>query len=291
MIIDKIRIQEEKPMQGATKTWPLPICDLNVDSSAGQNGYLVRAAEGLGPPDFAAVVEGFDISGIPVMSSNPQKRDLAFRITLAPKIGQTYGDMRDDLYKLISRTVLVKFMKGSTVLAQTTGFIRQFEAAHFTNLPEVQLVIECQEGAFAAPKATNIPLASLVTLNPIINYDDGTAPTGLDLKIKVIAARNTFSITEHSKLWAVGGVDVHNKFEINWALFPDDQITISTYPRNRRVTMFRPSSGVTVDMAGSLNAGAVWPKLYSGVNTFTWTFDSNWTTWLSASYVPRFWGV
>ena len=49
MIITKLRIQEEHPMASTTpaKVYPLPTCDLNVDSSAGENGYILKVADGL----------------------------------------------------------------------------------------------------------------------------------------------------------------------------------------------------------------------------------------------------
>lgn len=289
MMITKIRLQEEHPMTGPTGTWPLPICDLSVDIAAGDNGYILKVADGLGPPAFQAVVEGFDSTGIPVMISDPQTRDVAFRIGLNPQLGQSYSELRDDLYKLISRTVFVKLMNGSKIVAQATGFIREFDSVHFSNLPEIQVIIECQDGAFSAPASIAIPIATLGTLTPVINYEEGTAPAGMDLQFTVTTNHSGFSITEYSKFWAVGGADVHNAFTITFAFLTGDVVNLSTHPKKRRLTVTR--AGVTTDLAGYLNAGAIWPKLYTGVNAFTWTFASSWMTWNVASYTPRFWGV
>ena len=289
MIITKLRLQEEHPMTGPTGTWPLPICDLNLDSSAGENGYIIKECEGLGPPDFEAVVEGFDSNGISVMDSDPQTREIPIKIGLQPGFNQTYGQLRDDLYKLISRTVFVKLMNGSTVIAQTTGFIKKVDTIHFSNQPEITIIIECQDGAFSAPKSVPIPLPTLNNLAPIINYEEGTAPAGLDLVFTVTAVQNSFSISEYSKSWAVGGVDIHNIFLLTYPFLVGDVVTISTRPKNKQITLLR--SGTTYDIAGNINAGAVWPKLLTGVNAFVWTFASSWMTWNSASYTPRYWGV
>lgn len=289
MMITKIRLQEEHPMTGPSGTWPLPTCDLEVNISAGDNGYILKAADGLGPPDFLAVVEGFDSTGIPVMISDPQTRDVVCKIGLNPQIGQSYSELRDNLYKLISRTVFVKMMNGSKVVAQSTGFIRQFDASHFTNLPEILVTIECQDGAFSAPASITVPLATLNTLTPVINYEEGTAPAGMDLQFTVTANHTGFSITEYSKFWAVGGADVHNLFSVSYAFLTGDLVKIATHPKKRSLTVTR--GGVTKDLAGYLNAGAIWPKLYTGVNAFTWTFASSWMTWTLVSYTPRYWGV
>ena len=244
---------------------------------------------GFGPPDFKGIVEGFDSTGIPVLSSDPRTRDIALRIGMRPGIGQSYGELRDDLYKLISRTVFIKMMNQATVIAQTTGFIKQFDSVHFSNLPEVQMVIECQEGAFVSPLSIGVPIPTLNTLNPVINYEEGTAPTGLDIQFTVTSNHNNFTISEYSKFWAVGGADVHNVFTVTYAFLTGDVVNISTYGKTKKIT--RTRGGVTLDISGYLNAGAVWPKLFSGVNAFSWTFASSWMTFNSVKYTPRYWGV
>jgi hypothetical protein len=296
MKITKIRLQEEHPMAGPGGTWPLPVCDLDVDLSAGMNGYVLKIADGLGPPDFLAIVEGFDSVGTPVFLSDPQTRDVAFKIGICPCYGKTNAELRDDLYKLISRTILIKLMDGSTVVAQAAGFIKTFDSAHFSSLPEVQMIVECQDGAFSAPAVVPIPLASITSAlavvpdhDVIINYEEGTAPAGLDLNLTVTAAQTGFSISEYAKFWAIGGVDIHNVFQVNYAFLAGDVITISTHPKRKKISLLR--GAVTTDLAGYLNAGAVWPKLYTGVNAFKWNFTSSWMTWNTATYTPRFWGV
>jgi len=291
MIITKIRLQEEHPMSSGASSWPLPYCDLNLDITAGLNGYILSAVQGLDPPDFNAVVDGFDAFGVPIMDNIPSKRDIVFRIALTPVLGKSYSDLRDDLYKLISRNVLISFMNDTLVRAQCTGFIRHFEALHFSSKPEIQITIECHDGVFRAPNKVDIPLTLLDTLTPFISYEDGTAPAGLDLKFTytAVATGTGFSISNHSEFWYVGTSDVFNVFEVEYPLETDDVVTISTHPKERRVTLLRDA--IEYDLAGYINAGAIWPKLYTGVNTFEWTFASSWMDWISASYIPRFWGV
>ena len=304
MRITKIRLQEEHPMAApsGTPAWPLPIFDLNVNSMAGENGYILKVADGIEPPVFLAVVEGYDVNGVSVMTSVPQTRDIGFRIGLQPHLGQSFSDLRDDLYKLISRSIYVRFMHGADIVAQGVGFIKQFDSSHFVNLPEVAIIVECQDGSFSAPRPVAIPLEEIQTVDPIINYTEGTAPTGLDLQFSVHApfgqlvdalavtpSPTSFNITEYSKFWAMSGAEVHNVFQVNYPFLPGDVINMSTYPKKRRITVTR--SGAVIDLAGYVNAGAVWPKVFPGVNAFHWTLDSSWMTWVSATYTPRFWGV
>lgn len=290
MIITKIRLQEENPMATSTASWPLPSCDLDLDSSAGGNGYLIKASAGFGPPNLTAVVEGFDATGIPIFGSISDKRDLALRIGLNPSRDQSFSELRDDLYKFLGRSVYVSLMDGATVIGQTKGYIRQFDTGIFASQPEVQMTIECNDGEFSSPFPVDIPFADLETDQPIIVYDPGTAPTGMDLVFNVTAVDESgFTIFNHARMWHAGTGEVDNQFIVDFEFLQDDIVTISTHPKDKRLTVFRDPD--TIDLAGFINAGAVWPKLYSGVNVFEWTLNSDWMEWVSATYTPRYWGV
>lgn len=289
MIITKIRLQEEHPMTGAAGSWPLPICDFNLDSSAGNNGYILKLATGLDPVKSISVVEGFDSFGTSVMGSISDKREIGFRIVLNPQLGQSYSSLRDNLYKFKDRNVIVKFMDESIIIAQTSGYIRECEAVQFSDQPDIQMTIECEDGELSAPNPVTIPLSTLNNTTPVINYDEGTAPAGLELKFRAIAAGSGFTISNHARVWFVGATQVYNQFALTYSFLTNDEVTISTHPHDKRVSLLRGAT--TYDLAGYLNAGAVWPKLYSGVNTFEWNFSAGWMLWLSASYIPKFWGV
>jgi hypothetical protein len=182
-------------------------------------------------------------------------------------------------------------MNDSMIIAQTTGFIKMVEAVHFSNQPDIQLTIECQEGEFSAPSSVDIPFVDLNTANPVINYEDGTAPTGLELQFTytAVAVGSGFTIFNHSRVWYVGADEVYNQFTLDYPFETGDVVTVSTQPRKKRITLLR--DGLTYDLAGYINGGAVWPKLYPGVNAFEWTFDATWMSWVSASYIPKYWGV
>lgn len=291
MIITKLRLQEEHPMEGV-RAWPLPICDLNVNSMAGEDGYILKESLGLGPTILVPVVVGFDDNGIPIFEPIPEKRDIVLKIGLNLGLGRSYSTLRDDLYKFISRSLYVKLMNEALVIGQTTGFIRQFETVHFSNQPEIQMTIECENGEFSAPNSINIPVAELNSTHPVINYEEGTAPTGLDLKFTYTpAAPGTgFNIHGHSQFWHSGSnASVSNNFTLTFPFLTGDVVTISTNSRNKRIVVLRGAT--EIDVTGYINAGAVWPKLYPGVNTFFWSFASSWMTWVSASYTPKYWGV
>jgi len=289
MIITKLRLEEEHPMTSPVRPYPLPIVDLNLDSSAGDNGFTLNKSSGLGPPTLTKVVTGFDTNGIPIFDNVPQKRQIGLKISITPRLGQEFGDLRDQLYKMVSRSIFIRFMNGAEIIAQTTGFIKNIVPDMFTPKPEIVLDIECNEGDLKGPNAFDIPIATLNTLTPVINYEKGSAPTGLDLTYAVTATHSGFTISNHAEFWHVGDADVNNQFIVSYTFLNGDIITLSTHPRNKR--LIRTRSGVDLDLAGYINPGAVWPKLYSGVNSFSWTFASSWGHFTAASYIPRYWGV
>lgn len=289
MIITKIRLQEESPMAGSTKSWPLPECDLHLNSAAGDNGYILKDVQGLEPPLLTQVVAGFDLNGQPVYDDIAEDRQLVLKIGLNLIHGRSFSSLRDDLYKFLSRSVVVSLMNESLVVCRAIGYISRVEAAHFTNKPEVQMTIECNTGEFVAPEAINIPLVDLNSGQPKISYDEGTAPTGFDLQFTVTASRAGFNILNHSRVRSFSSDPVSTKFQLAYPLIAGDIIMMSTRHKNKRVILSR--SGIAYDLAGYINPGAVWPKLYSGVNTFDWDILLSWVNFTGANYVPRYWGV
>lgn len=295
MMINKIRLREEHPMAGfgvgdeGQTTWPVPFLDLSLNASAGSNGYLIKNSVGLGPTDTTAVVIGFDINGIPIKGSVASDREVVLRIELTPKLGQSISSLRDQLYKFMDKSVILSLMNGAEVVASTPGFIKNFEAVHFSAQPEIQITIGCEDGYFYGPSALDIPLNLLEWEQPILTYEKGTAPTGFTLEFDVTFANTFFQIFNHSKFWHVGRGDVANVFRVGYPMIVGDHITLSTTPTDRRVTLLRGST--EYDLAGYVNAGAVWPQLYPGVNVFEWTFGSGWMTFDRMSYIPRYWGV
>lgn len=308
MILTKIRLLEQYPMSTYNfawpppeeiVSWPLPTIDLDLDVNAGWNGYIFQGAVGLDPPDFSAIVIGFDSNGVPIKDTALAKRDIALKIALSPNLGQTYSHLRDAIYRLVNRSILVQLMNGAEVTAQVTGFVKSLEATHFTNSPEVLLTIECDESWFSGPEEITVPYFSVNdTEQPIINYTVGTAPTGITLIFNVVAPSPTgFKIYDHAKLWYEGPElrstsftsGLYTLFEVGFPLLTTDVVTMTTQIKDQRVMVYR--GGVDYDITGYVNAGAVWPQLYSGVNTWRWSLDPSWSALSVLKYRPRYWGV
>lgn len=289
MIITRVRLQEEHPMQQGVSTWPLPYVDLELNPFSGENGYLITDSIGLDPPNLIPIVVGFDSNGVPIFENTSDKREIALKIGLKPGIGQTYGSLRDNLYKLISRSIMISLMNGSTTIAQVSGSITKCESGLFSNKPYVVLTLECITGDFYSPVNVSIPTTELDTSQPKITYENGTAPTGLDLQFTVTSPVASFSFSNYGKFWYSGTSGLSTLFQVTYSFLAGDVVTLKTHPKEKKINLLR--SAINYDLAGYINSGAVWPKLFSGVNAFDWTILSTWATINSASYTPRYWGV
>lgn len=299
MIITKIRVQEEHPMTGYGPTelggllssWPVPFLDLELNSNAGDNGYLIKNSAGLGPTSLTAVVIGFDSTGIPIKDVEASLREVALRIQLTPALGQTFSELRSALYKFNGKGLILSLMNGAHEIARTMGFIKEFETLYFSNQPEIQITIECEDGYFEAPHELDVPFADgqLELEQPIIEYEQGDAPTGFKLEFTVTAANSFMQIFNHAKAMHSGRGDVSNIFKVTYPMLTGDVVTLNTHPTDRRITLVRGTD--MFDIAGYVNAGAVWPMLQPGVNIFEWFFGASWMTFTRMSYIPRYWGV
>lgn len=298
MIITKIRVAEEHPMTGFNidelggqlTSWPIPFLDLELNDHAGDNGYLLKNSSGLGPTTLAAIVIGFDSNGIPIKDVDAADREIALRIQLTPTFGQSFSELRSALYKFNSKGLIVSLMDGARVIAQTHGLITVFDTLHFTNQPEIQLTIECEDGYFEAPAALDIPVdaETLELEQPILVYEEGDAPTGFKLEFEVTSNNSFMQILNYSALHSGRG-SVSNIFTVTYPMVTGDLVTLNTHPSDRRITLIRGTE--MIDLAGYVNAGAVWPMLQPGVNVFEWFFGSSWMTFTRLSYIPRYWGV
>lgn len=289
-MFNKIRIQEEHSSSDGTSTWPLPVCDFHIDSSAGLNGYLLKSADGIGPPEFVSTVEGFDSNGVPVYEGLPQTREVVLTIALKRTKTNSVYSLRNALQKFIARSINLYFMDGGEIVARAKGFVSKFESTHFSNIPEIQMTIVCEHGELYAPTFLDIPVACYNTLTPIIPYNEGDAPTGLKFQFEYISVTpgTGFTISDYSKLW-YKGTQIVNVFELAFPFEQGDIITFDSCPYTKKLTLLRDSE--TIDIAGYIVGSPIWPKLFPGVNSFTWDISSTWADWIYCKYDARFWGV
>lgn len=215
-------------------------------------------------------------------------RTIVIRAATNPnfKIGESYSDIRDQLYKIISSTrsgeLTLLFKDGANVVAMLMGHITKFEVPYFQKLPEVQITIECNNPIFKGVSPIEITLVDNTTELLTLPDSISTAPHGFTLKFRMTAAAAELNIHDPDGEWEFA-VNISGGFLTN------DVIEISSVYDNRYVTITR--SSVTSQIAEHIQPDSVWPIIFPGVNEFE--FDqSNHADWQDvARYYPAYWGI
>lgn len=249
--------------------------DLPLYVARPSDPYLIKAADGLGPPRYEVFISGRFFQG-----RVPQNRELIFRIGLTPdyRQNQTAADLRDQLYGLLmpetaDGSVPIHFMNGDTILASTVGWVSDIDPALFTKEPEVNLTFPCTEPYLHAPNTIDIvpPTKDAFT---IVNA--GTAPTGIEVELTFTAP-----VTN----WILDFGATRMMFEHNF--LTGDVLRFNTLEDRRFVTLIR--GGVETGIISALSADSEWIVLHGGENHFL-TSDQSFV-WKRIRYQPLYQGV
>lgn len=277
MIIDSIRLLSDQIGVSGAYIYT----DLQINPTAGANGYMLKAVDGFDPSDTLNFVEGFDpTTGEPISDNKPQDKVLVMKVGFVPGPSGSVSSLRDGLYMLVSRALTVQLRLGETVVAQIRGRMSKIEAAHSTNSPEVVMTVECEDGLFESPTQIVVPMGSVSKSTPTFDYVEGTAPTGFEMILTLTSGLSSFALTG-----TIGGRNW--KFGVTTTFLTGDQLILQTDRKKRRFTIIRSSVGY--DYSALVDAGTVWPKLHRGRNIFA--TSSSAFNWNSVKYYPKFWGV
>jgi hypothetical protein len=217
-------------------------------------------------------------------------REIVIRVTLNPnfRLGETYSDIRDELYRAISanRTgvTMLHFNSSGTTIARIPGQIIKFEVPHFNQLPEVQLTLRCNDPMFRALNPVTWLPPELSTANPIHIPDSAsTAPHGFSFQATVKTASPSFTIQ-----------DVPSNPDWKFSVVPaggflvGDVIYFSSDYSNKYFYMVR--GGTTTHLIDVITPQSVWPTIFPGQNDFHFV-DLAKINWNKIEYYEAYWGV
>jgi len=280
MIVTSIRILNKHRLSSD----PTAYVDLALNSTAGENGYILKRHEGLDPSETITFTEGFGPGGSPVNTSRPEKKEIVLHVGFVAGQAGTYSELRDRLYRMMSRSVRILLMSGETILAEITGWIRSFDVELASNQPDAQLTIKCDDGFFVSPTQIAVPTAGLSKSIPIINGIIGTAPASFYMAVVMTSNAALFGVNNNA---GVDGGDPWH-FTVGYPFLTGDHVAIQTEFNNRSV--IRTRSSVALDITSYLQPGSTWPSLYPGEENkfYLWVSAFNWD---SISYYPKYWGV
>jgi hypothetical protein len=255
--------------------------------------YVVRAMTGI---DAEEIIPRFYKFGTetdtPMYEFTMKPRDITMRVALNPHhhVNEDVSDIRDELYRLISRNrsgkLQLQFFSGATCVAAISGRITKFEVPYFTRLPELQLTVHCVDPIFRSIHPIRYDLADLPTSGTTLTLvdDTSTAPHGFSFKIEYTSITSTFYLQQIGTFpdWHFF-VDPPTDFQIG------DELHFSSEYGAHDV-FWDKASGTDVHLMDMITPTSVWPQIFPGRNDFTISTQTN-HQWLELEFYAAFWGL
>lgn len=261
--------------------------DLPIQSAAWDDQFVMKGADGLGPPDIDIAIARVPGQGGYFQNKDPQNKQIIVRVGLNPDWGSggTPQALRETLYGLISggytgdQIACILMVDPSTEAARIYGYVSKMEIVPFSKDPQVQITIECLSPYFEALTDTVVSLTGMSNTAPVIP-NAGSAPTGFLLHFTVV--------TPVSGAWKIADASATRFINIvgpPWAV--GDTVIIDTRAGSRNALFTH--SGVDTSLLGYISEDSDWLQLHPGNNTFTITGQNRtWTLW---QYKAHYWGV
>lgn len=257
-----------------------------------ESRYIARNIVGLDADDIIPKFYGFGLASKSKFYDFGMKpRDIVMRIVLNPQftLGETYSDIRDELYRAISANrsglTTLQFKSGATTVAKIDGRITKFEVPYFNQLPEAQITINCSDPMFRGINPVSYTTNDFPGLqNPIIVSDSlSTAPHGFTMQVTLNGNISSFTIqdVQTNPDW---------KFTVtpSGGFFVNDVIYLSSEMASKDLYMVR--AGVTTHLIDVISPTSIWPTIFPGLNTFYLPQRTN-VVVQKLEYYPAYWGV
>ncbi len=259
---------------------------LSFRDPTANNPYNIKSIVGL---DAEAITpKHYKGSGISFYNMSLEDRDVVFKIGLNPRFGeyQSYSDLRDNLYKMISSSrtgkVQIQFKNGAEVVAEIFGFVSRLESPLFEKTQEIQITFNCDQPVLRSPTASVVREDLVGAESDILTINDtvSTAPHGFYFDVKFLAHQGLFRIGDEEGTWFFE-VDPSGGFEI------DDVFIFSSEQNNKSVYLKR--GFIYTPIADKIYPGSVWPILFPGLNRFQ--INTDLIQWNQVWHYPAYWGV
>ena len=255
------------------------------------NRYLLRAMVGVDAEEIIPKFYGFGTQAAARFYEYTMRpREIVMRVSLNPlfSVNEDVSVIRDAIYRLISRNrtgeLTLTFMAGGTARCAIQGMIIKVEVPYFTQTPELQVTIRCNDPMFRSVVPFTPDLADLPTANPVALMDEpSTAPHGLSFKVEFTDDEPTFVIQDHPSTpdW---------EFEVtpDGGFLVGDQLHFSSEYQNKLVYLER--TGDNRYLMDKIAPYSIWPQIFPGRTDLYFmqiaSFD-----WVELEYYSAFWGL
>ena len=275
---------------------------LTLDGTEEDEPYLIRTMVGLDADEITSQFYGKGIwSKEGFYNILPGKREIVMRIVMNPdwSNNETYSGLRDELYRVVSssRTGLVElhFNSAAGSVSMTKGFIRKFEAPHFSKTAEVQLTFEAKKEFRLLRGLAPVVLEGADLVNDgageyLVTDTLSTAPHGAVFTVScdtTTPADTEFELSERDFVpeWRFRVADPENVLTNTWNA--GDEIIVNSTMYEQALTVERSSTVYT--LAEQIINGATWPTIFPGQNTFY--VPSAYFSITKIEYYPAYWGI
>jgi len=253
--------------------------------------YMVRTILGLDNEELIPRFYGFGLqTKAKFYDFGMKAREIIIRIVLNPrfKLDESYSDVRDELYRAISSArnglVTLHFNSGGTTVSRIYGFITKFEVPYFSQLPEVQITIRCDDPMFRAINPVVYDPSELKTTNPIIIADSlSTAPHGFQMQATFKAISPSFTIQD-----VPTNPDWLFKITPSGGFLVGDILNFSSDYSNKYLYITR--GGSTIGLVDKIQPDSIWPIIFPGATKFHFV-DLAAIDWNKLEYYAAYWGV
>lgn len=277
------------------------VATLSFRDPGATNPYTAKTIIGLDADEIVPNFAGFAGDGTTKhFSPGLKNREIILRIALNAQWGggKLYSELRDDLYRAIASsrdgTIQLRFRDGAATVAAITGFIVKFEAPHFTETPEVQLTVKCNDALLRSLNPLIVDKTYLETNNTIVNALS-TAPHGFKFNITFTDPSTAFTIQDSDNPdWSLtvtpGSIDGDVGF------IADDQLWFSSEEGNKYLYLVRlppvpdTDTDYSVHLIDKISPNSSWPILFPGANNLQFVSDGEFV-WDEMSFNAAYWGV
>ena len=267
--------------------------------------YMIRHIVGLDAEELIPRFYGFSKlpSGVDPRDKfydfTMKPRQVSMRVVLNPnfKNNESYSDVRDELYKMVSATrsgqVIMYFHAEATAVAQLEGLITKFEAGYFNALPEVQITINCENPFFRGVAPVIYDLNDDSYPDPIIIDDYIHVPDSLSTAPHGVKIMGVYNTTENSLRLR----DHEDAGEYEWEFIAsgfsadaDDVIVISSIAGEKNLLL--ASGPTTTYLLDKITSVSMWPIIFPGANKIWCQEVAAGTLDITrVEYYPLYWGV
>lgn len=267
------------------------IFSLSMQKTPTSDKFLLKASAGLDADQIVRQFYGFGKqTKPPYFLSKMPNRVVTLRIQLNPnfRVRESYSDIRDDLYRAISlnRTGVLEllFRSGGAAMARLTGYITRFEVPLSSEIPEVQITIQCTDSMLRGLNPVILTQADYGGGNPVTLGDNiSTSPHGMSMIVTCINDDGFFRVQDKLSFpeWV---------FQIipDGGFLTDDIIHLEGEFNNVNVYMERGEE--IIPLMDKIESGSLFPVVFPKRNIY-YIYDSNNFEVTEISYTPTYWGV